>query len=274
MRLFWDWVLRDVEGGGGAGGAGGGAAGGVDPKGASGAGAGGAGAGGEGGLAKAAADIKAGQGAGEGAADAWFPEGLDAKLKGKDASETLVNVAKRFGEMPKPPADAAGYTFTPGDGIKQFFDGDGDQKVLGVAREIALKHGLSQGQFEGFVNGFYGEAIKGGLLSLPADPKGEIEILGGKDGTPADRLQRGVERVQALGDTIKGFATAGYISGQEATELTGEFVSARAIVAMEKLIAGFAKKDGGPGNGGKPGGDGLTDHERSIARMYPTMVIK
>lgn len=277
MRLRWQVQALFNQDAGNASGASGGGAGGGNPGG-DGANAGGAGssgapaAGNDGSLAAAAAAAKGSEPAAAAAADGWFPQGLDEKFKGKDAGETLTNLAKHFSEMPKAPAEAKDYTFKPADSIAQFFGTEADNKVLDVAKGVAHELGLTQSQFDGFINKFYGKAMEAGVLSRPVSPADEFTALGGKDGTPNEIAERGAQRVLAVADTLNGLETAGVLQKGEAAALISAMTKASEVIAMERIMTRLETVNGGPINGGKPG-DGKTEHERRIERMYPTMVV-
>lgn len=258
MKLFWELFFRDGD----AGGAGGGAGDGGDKAGAGGS------------LAEAAAAAKTGGEAGAGGADAeaWFPKDLDAQFKGKDAGETLANLAKHLAGQPRPPADAKDYTFKPDETISQFFGTDKDNQVLDVFRGVAKDLGLSQTQFEGAINKFYGSLISSGMMPAPVSVESEFTALGGAQGTPAERMQKGQERVVAMVDTLRGLETAGVLEKGEADLLSRSFTRAGEIAAIERLFKHIESLSpaGGPGNGG--GGDRqMTDHEAGLRRMYPSM---
>jgi hypothetical protein len=258
----------------------GGAAGGSGGAGAQGAGA----AGDDGSLAAAAASAQGGQPGASGsdpgkadAGDAWFPQGLDAKFKGKDANETLTNLAKHLGEIPRAPTEAKDYAFKPADTIAQYFGTEVDNKLVEVAKGVAHKLGMSQPQFDGFINEFYSEAIKSGMIAKPVNPADEFTALGGKDGTPKEVIDRGSKRVLAVRDQIVGLETAGVLQKGEAQALVNELGRASGIVAMERLLAHVSKLSpgGGPAGGSDGrGADGKTDHERRVEKMYPTMFVQ
>lgn len=238
----------------------------------------GAGAAGGGGSLVAAAEAAGGQSGatagGAAAADAWFPDGLDAKLKGKDAAETLANLAKQLGEAPKPPAAAKDYAFTPDPSIAQFFGAEADGKVLDVARGVAHELGLSQPQFDGFINKFYGAAIAQGLMQKPVDAVAEITTLGGGEGTPKEIAERGMQRVLGVRDSLVGLEKAGVLGAEEAKTITSALVRAGEVVAVERLVKHIEKLSGsgGPVNGGQAGGTADGEAAR-LGRLYPTMTV-
>ena len=277
MRWRIEALFGPEEGGVGGGSGAGGAGGATGSGGAAGAAGGSGGAGqagaqpaGDGGSLAAAAEAAKGQ-AGA-AAGEWFPKGLDEKFKGKDAGETLTNLAKHIAEQPKAPAAAKDYQFKPADTIAQFFGSEVDNKVLDVARGAAHELGLTQGQFDGFINKFYGAAIEKGMIAKPVDVMGEFTALGGKDGTPAEIGVRGQQRVLAVRDSLVGLETAGVLAKGEAALLTSAMTRAGEVIGMERLVKALetARGSGGPLNGGQPG-DGLSEHERALRTMYPSM---
>lgn len=205
-------------------------------------------------------------------ADTWFPQGLDANLKGKDANETLANVAKRFAEMPKPPEKADGYTFEPTDKTKDRIDPAKD-KVLPLFREVAHQHGLSQQQFQGVIDSFYGRLMDAGLMKPPVDVAAEFVKLGGPEGDPASQRQRGTDRILALDTELDGLATRSMMSKAQVDVLKKEMASsADGIIAFETLLKLIPKQGGAPAGGGQPGGtDTRSSHERALDELYPTM---
>lgn len=252
--------------------------GGGDGGGAAGAGGAGGDGGGEqkpaGGLAAAAAAAKPAEGVkpadGAGAAD-WFPKDLDAKFKGKDAAETVANLAKHLGEMPKPPAEAKAYAWEASDKLKPYLGDKNDSKVVDAFRDVALKHGLHQGQFAGVINDFYGSLIEQGLIEAPVDLAGEFAKLGGTMGDTKTKLEAGQQRVVELAGWINGLVGRNELAKGEAQALVDGLGSADLVVALEKVMTkAYGAKPAGPAGGGKPS-DGMTDHERALKTLYPTM---
>lgn len=204
--------------------------------------------------------------------DAWFPKGLDAKWKGKDAGETLNKVAEHLAGQPKPPAEAKAYEFKPADTLAPYLGRAADSAVIDVAKEIALKHGLTQPQFDGFINGFYATAIEKGLLDAPVDVAGEFAKLGGTAGDAAARIEAGQKRVLAVVDGLNALVTRKEFTADEAGALKGVLGDAGAVLAIEKLLGKLA--GAGPANGAGSGGQAETgtEHERALRRMYPSMI--
>lgn len=278
-------LLRNADAGAGGGGAAGGslvdvakaadaaAAGAAGAGGAAGAAQGGAagqGAGAQGAGAQGGAGQGQGQGQGQGAAQPYFPEGLDAKLKGKTERETLDNIAKHMAELPKAPAAAKDYTLTVPDNLKGTLDPAND-KVLPIWREIAHKHGLTQAQFQSSIVDLYAGMEKAGLLTPAVDINAEFAAIGEKaGGDQASRIQAGQKRVLDVAGKLEALATRQQISKAEAAELTTMLGNRTAVAAVEKLLALLPAEHGLQGGGQSGAGAQNLDDPAVRARlMYP-----
>ena len=80
----------------------------------------------------------------------------------------------QLASKPGAPEKPENYTFKPGDDVAKFFGDIEKHPAMTVARTAAHKHGLSQTQYEGFINEVYGELAKNGGLAEPYDPKAEV----------------------------------------------------------------------------------------------------
>lgn len=256
-RLWWIEAVRDADGGGAGAGAGGAASG---------------AAGGQGQQQQQQQQQQAGGGQQQGQAADYWPQGLDVKFKGADAKSTLDNIAQHLGGLPKPPAAAKDYAYKPSESLAPHFASDADKAVLGMFQEVAHGLGLTQGQFEGAVNGIFGRMAEKGLLSPPMDVKAEFQKLGGTTGDAQAQMIAGQTRVLEIEGAIDGLATRGNLKPELAKAMKGMMTSADQMLAIEALI-NLVPGIKGPSNGGAPGG-GQSGGEKTLAQMYPSAVQK
>lgn len=255
---LWALIARDADGGVGGLGAAAGDGKAVDPK-----------AGDAGGDKGGAGDGKGG----EGKADPYFPEGLDAAWKGANDRETLDKIAAHLKGLPKPPASADAYKLDlPPDFVKAHGDLKGDP-VVAIFNRVALKHRLDNTQHNGVITDLYAEMEKEGLIEKPIDLDAEFASLSDGKGDPAANIAGGKKVVLALRDEIGALVTRKAIPKEVGDLLGGAMLAdANHVRAISSLVALLPKAKGLEA-GGDGKGDGQTDHERSIRRMYPTMVI-
>lgn len=199
---------------------------------------------------------------------AYYPEGLPETLRGASDKETLDKITKHLGEMPKPPAAATDYKWTPAKEIAAIVGDPANDKVVPLFQAAALEHGLSQAQFDGVINSFYGRMMQAGLVAAPVDVNAEFTKLGGTTGDAASRIAAGQSRVMAIVTDIDGLATRQEITAAEAKALKGAMASADSMIAIEKLLAKIPGSRG-PQNGGDAGGQvAVVD---AAAAMFPSM---
>ena len=256
IKPWFIQMLFDGEGGDGGSGAGGAAGeGGGGGKGllAAALGAGGD-KGGEGDAGKDGDAGKGGDGNGAGdAANAYYPEGLADTFRGKDDRETIDKLAGHLKGLPQPPKEAKEYTFKPTDKLAPFFGQEKDNQVLDAFRDVSLKHGLAQSQFEGVINEFYGTLIEKGLMQTPVTLDAEFQKLGGSSGDPASQIRKGQERMLELGATFDALAASKQISADQAGALKAMAMTAGDVVALERVLSLIPGAQG-PKNGGERGG--------------------
>ena len=188
MRIFRMLSPGPVWEGEGGGAGGGGAAAAAAAAAAAGDGAGGGAGGGNGGNGGAGA----GGAGGAGGAAAWTPPkdlAIPGDFLGATAEETLGKMVKGYGELntraeglrtqlagkPGAPEKPESYTFKPADEVAKYFGDVEKHPAMAVARTAAHKHGLSQTQYEGFINDVYGELAKNGGLAEPYDAMAEVK---------------------------------------------------------------------------------------------------
>jgi hypothetical protein len=257
---FLSGLLRNADGGGASGA---GAAAGGDQN----AGAGGAlaaraaelaGKAG-GGAAGAGADDKGagGQGAG-GAPQLYFPKDLPEQFKGATNNETIDKLYAEVAGRPKPPEKPDGYKLELSEDFTKKFGelkDEKDSKVLGAWREAAHELGLSDQQFSGAIEKFYGAMEKAGLLDLGPDPDAEIEKLKPKSGDDRSRLAAAQKRINDAGAWVAGLEARG-LDKAGVVMLAGLLENAQGIQAIEFLQKTFQTPGlVAGGQGGSAGGD-------------------
>lgn len=261
----WMWLVANEAdagaGGGGGDGAGGGAgdaagdkAGGEGDKGAGDGKAGGDGAGGE--KAKPPAPYR--------------PEGLADTYAGKTDQETIDKLWGDIANRPKAPENAEGYALTVTDALKGVIDPANDT-VLPIYAKAALKHGLTQEQYQGIVEDVYGGMAEAGLIQQPVNPDDEFRKLSDGRGDPAAQIQKGQERVLTYNGDIDGLVARKHLTEAEGNALKEVIASADHLLAMEKVLA-LLPKEGGVRSGGQAGAGApeRTPHEKALRSMYPS----
>lgn len=218
-----------------------------------------------------AAAVKAGaatapNGAEGGTPAAYYPEGLAETLRGANDKETIDKLAKHVGDLPRPPAQANEYKFTPAKEIAHLIANPGDDKVLPLFQKVAHGLGMSQAQFDGTINGLYSEMMQAGLIKPPVQVAQEFTKLGGETGSPADRMKKGEQRVADMCDKLDALATRKDITPEQSRALQDMTGSADAVLAIERLLSMLPDVGGGPRPGGQGGNTGIT-REQVEARM-------
>lgn len=114
----------------------------------------------------------------------YFPEGLDASLRGADDKTTIDNLAKAVqgfrksqGERGEVPKDAAGYKLEPSEKVAPYLATAADQAILNVVAQTAHASGLTTKQYSGFVNQLIEAMATGNMLEAPFDPVAEGKAL-------------------------------------------------------------------------------------------------
>lgn len=255
--------------------------------GAGGAPAGGAGApaSGDGGApALVAAAAEAGKQAGEagkqeaggsapaGAAAVYWPDGLPETLnnfKGGSDKETIDKLAGHLKGLPQAPAKPEDYKLALSEEfVKRFGDLSKDE-VLPIWRQIAHKNGLNDAQFNGAISELYSQLTETGLLDEQIDISVELEKLAPKHGDPVTRKAQASARINGVANAISGFVNRQILSKAEGNMVLSLAARADGVVALEKLFK--AANEHGLQGGGKGAGDGLSEHERAMRAMFPTM---
>lgn len=150
---------------------------------------------------------------------AWSaPQGLPAEFAGANAEEALGKLLggyndlnTRFGgmreklsKMPAAPASADLYTFTPDEKLAPYVGDMSKSPAFGHARAAALKHGLSQEQFAGFIADVYSPMVDQGVLARPFDPAGELKGFQTATGLDAKGTQEALIAAETFAKGLVG----------------------------------------------------------------------
>lgn len=200
-------------------------------------------------------------------------------FKGASDKETIEKLWKAQVER-APPKAATEYTVELVAELKGLIDPAND-KVLPMYRETALKHGLTQAQFNGVINDLFGGMAKAGMIKNAdvvkqqelIERQNELAALADGKGDRASQLQAGVKRVQDLVERVKGLATRQEISTAEADAIAGSLLSKHAVTGLEKLLAKLPAEHGVQA-GGRGAGASFDAQEAFLRQMYPTMYAK
>lgn len=280
MRARFDWALPffDAEG------AGGGASGGGNTSGAPAGGGDGKGGGGDSAtpdLVKAAAagnPAPDGQGGSQnggtppaGAPAAYWPEGLPEVLngfKGANDRETIEKLAGHLKDAPRAPAKPDDYKLALPEAFTKRFGDLSKDEVLPIWRQVAHKNGLNEAQFNGAIAELYAELSTNGLLDEPIDVMAELDKLAPKHGDPVQRKAQASARINGVANNINGLVSRQVLSRAEGNIVMALAARAEGVVTLEKLF----KIMGEHGlQGGGQGGDQMTEHERGMRAMFPSM---
>ncbi|HRN83280.1 MAG TPA: hypothetical protein PK857_00550 [Hyphomicrobium sp.] len=223
-------------------------------------------------AAAAAADGAAAAAAGGGGDAPYFPENLPDALKGQTNQETIDKLFQDIAGRPAPPETPDGYSFAFSEDFTKRFgelNGDDDGKVMGVVRATAHALGMSDQQATGFVEKIYSGLDEAGLLDVAPDPDGELEKLMPQAGDPVSRQTAAFKRINEANAWVKSLEAKG-LEKAGGVMLSALLESAEGVKTIEFLQKTFAQP--GLQNGGQPGGvQPLTDHERSMRALYPSM---
>lgn len=124
----------------------------------------------------------------------YRPDGLPDHLAGQNDKETIDKLFKSVdgfrrtqAERGEVPAESKAYTLTPSDSIKPYIEKYDSDPVFAATRDLALKHGLTQKQFDGFVSGWIETLSQGDVLGEPYNPDRERAALMPDEKDPAQR---------------------------------------------------------------------------------------
>lgn len=193
-------------------------------------------------------------------------------LRGKTERETIDNLWKAESERAKPPAAAADYKLDLPKHLEGQIDPTND-KVLPLWREIALKNGMTQQQFQSSIVDLYDGMAKAGLIEKPMDAQSEFATLGAGAGDRAAQVQRGVDRVLEVATRLDALATRQNLGAEEVKTAKAMLGSAASVQVFEKIL-GLLPKETGPQGGGSPGnGQSSGSPEKAALSLYPSMKV-
>ncbi|CAN1721989.1 conserved protein of unknown function [Hyphomicrobium sp. 1Nfss2.1] len=203
----------------------------------------------------------------------YHPEGLAETLRGANDRETIDKLTADVLGRPKPPEKAADYKLELSEDFTKKFGAfnDKDNQVLDVLRETAHELKLDQATFNAIVPGFYEKLDKAGLLEV-SDPAAEMEKLVAsqpKGLSHADKLTRVAKLANDTASGVKTLEANGVLSKAQAVLISSLLDTAEGIGAVNAILGALGEKGAQPGNGS--GGKQLTDHERSMRAMYPSI---
>lgn len=144
------------------------------------------------------------------AAPGWQrPEGLPDHLAGTDAAETAEKLFKAFdgyrraeAERGTVPKDATGYQLQVDDKLKPYVEGFDKDPIFAATRDIMLKAGVTDKQFNAILGPLFGAMIDGGLVDAPIDANAELLKLTPADMEGASEAERKAAAGKRLQDNI------------------------------------------------------------------------
>jgi hypothetical protein len=199
----------------------------------------------------------------------YVPEGLAETLRGKTDRETIDKLAAEIGKRGAPPAKPEEYQLELSPEMAKIYGDMKDDPVLPLFRQVAHKHGLDNKTFNGLFSDLHQEMAKAGLIE-DIDDDAELAKLEPKSGDPAARRAEASKRLNATYGQLKGFVTRGVLSAAEFKALSASLVVGEGVLGLEKILK-LLPAEHGLQPGGAPAADGMTEHERALRTMYPTM---
>lgn len=206
----------------------------------------------------------------------YIPDGLADTFKGANDRETIDKLYADIKARPVPPEKPADYKLELSEDFTKKFGtfNEKDNKVLDVLRDTAFQLKLDQATFNEIVPKFYENLDAAGLIEM-SDPAAETEKL--VNGLPkelkalprADKLQRVAKMANDAGAGVQALETSGVLTKTQAVLVSGLLESAEGIGALTAILGAIGERGLQPGGGS--GGSQLTEHERGMRAMYPSM---
>lgn len=198
----------------------------------------------------------------------YYPEGLPDSYRGKDERETLDKLAKEIVGRPKPPEKPEAYEYSPSDAFKQRYGDLKDDPVMGMWRKVSHELGLDNAKFNQAYSRLYELMSAEGLIEEPLNVQAELAKLRPVAGDTAQRDAAAQRRVNEVVAWTRGLAERGGMKPEQAAEIAKIAATANGVMAIEALMSMASER--GLRIGGTPT-DSLTDHERALRTLYPTM---
>lgn len=203
---------------------------------------------------------------------AWRPQGLPDHLAGDTAEATLAKLfpayegaRKAIGERGEVPKEATGYKFEPTEALKPFAADLESDGLFAKARERAHAAGITNKEFNGFLNGVLSDILETGSMQA-VDYGKELKALTPKEAQGLDEAGQKAataQRMQTNFDWIEGAKASGMpadIADALLARLGDDAIGHRAIEYFRSL-----SNERKPAlNGGQPGG---TTEEAVKARL-------
>lgn len=194
-------------------------------------------------------------------------------LRGATDQETIDKLLAAQSALPKAPATADEYAFTPSEEFVKTHGDLKDDPALAIGRQVAHKMGLGPQQFQTLVETFYGQMNEAGLLQPPIDASAEIAKLMPKDGDGITKKSAALKRITGVHGWVEGLRAAGNITQTEANNLVALTVVADGVTVLEKLMSKWGSTGvvGGAG-GGLNGASDASTTEKRLQSLYPSMM--
>lgn len=203
---------------------------------------------------------------------AYFPEKLPEHLRGGNDRETLDKVFAAYSgareELSKrgsAPKDLAEYKLDFGDDLKKVFGDPETSPEIKIAKQVAMKHGLTKEQLSGFVRDYH-EGLLAGQVVKPMDPAKEARAILGDAARGRSEADIAQEAGKIWEDTVKwldGMVSSKVLTAEGADALKPALETAAGVKAIRALRQATLEHALNPGAGqGVPGGLTKEDLQR------------
>lgn len=183
---------------------------------------------------------------------AYLPDGLPEHLRGGNDQETIdklfteqSSLREKLSANGTVPEDHSKYDFSFGDEKNNhIFDleQESSQKAIGMFKEVALEHGLTDQQFAA-VPKFLEKAVEAGLIEAPREPTDILKSLAPSDfkGNDDERLATGAKRMNDVLNHIDVAKNNKFFDDDVATELKLLAHNEAGVRALELYMTGVTQ---------------------------------
>jgi hypothetical protein len=204
-------------------------------------------------------------------ATAYRPEGLPDHLFGATEKETIdklwgaqKGVRDEIATRGAVPKDVAGYTFEPTEALKPYAANFDKDPLFGKTREIAMKAGITDKQFQNFVAPLLDHMVTSGMVDAPVDANAQLLQLA-PPGTYASDQEKSAAAAKRVQDNIAWAdgAKAQKTFGAQSDAIADFFVAAAASDPRAHHAIEWLRGQGGEAKvlfGGNGGGGGQDDN--------------